>query len=382
MPISNVDRALLPDAARDGPLSSGGDDATAAARSLREWIATSRGDQRLIVLSAALMYSGAAVVGLIEGFVPGTPHFPITSGVVALAITVVLLAFGRRAPRRLLAVMGPLGVVLIAYALAHTEGHGDGAALYAWPVLWTAYFFDRRATVVILVAIGVAHAFALSAMPAGVGYPSRWIDVMVSMSVVAIVIRALTENNDELLARLSAEARVDLLTGLLNRRGLEERASFELEFARRDQLLLGAIAFDIDHFKRINDEHGHDTGDQVLSRIGAILREEIRGTDIAARTGGEEFLVLLTRSRHEEAQAIADRIRTAVSAASIAGVYRVTMSAGIAVSLASHDLEPLLRAADRALYRAKRTGRDRTVMALPDEVAQPQNRRLRSISSN
>ena len=213
MPISNVDRALLPDAARDGPLASGGGDATGAARSLREWIATSRGDQRLIVLSAALMYSGAAVVGLIEGFVPGTPHFPITSGVVALAITVVLLAFGRRAPRRLLAVMGPLGVVLIAYALAHTEGHGDGAALYAWPVLWTAYFFDRKATVVILVAIALAHAFALSAMPAGVGYPSRWIDVMVSMSVVAIVIRALAENNDELLARLSAEARVDLLTG-------------------------------------------------------------------------------------------------------------------------------------------------------------------------
>ena len=192
----------------------------------------------------------------------------------------------------------------------------------------------------------------------------------------------LTENNNDLLARLSAEARVDLLTGLLNRRGLEERASVELEFARRDQLSLGVIAFDIDHFKRINDEHGHDTGDRVLSRIGAILREEIRGTDIAARTGGEEFLVLLTRSSHDEAQAIADRVRSAISAASIAGVYRVTMSAGIAVSLAPHDLQPLLQAADRALYRAKRTGRDRTVVALPDEFTQPQDRRLRAINSD
>ena len=135
---------------------------------------------------------------------------------------------------------------------------------------------------------------------------------------------------------------MDLLTGLLNRRGLEERASVELEFARRDQLSLGVIAFDIDHFKRINDEHGHDTGDRVLSRIGAILREEIRGTDIAARTGGEEFLVLLT----------------------------------------PHDLQPLLQAADRALYRAKRTGRDRTVVALPDEFTQPQDRRLRAINSD
>jgi hypothetical protein len=199
MTTSDAEKVPAPDTGRDGSPAIAGHRGLRATGSLREWIATSRGDQRLIVLSVAWMYAGAAIAGLIEGFVPGTPRFPITSGVIALAITVLLVAFGRRVPRSWLGALGPTGVALIAYALAHTDGYGDGAALYAWPVLWTAYFFGRRTTVMILAAIAIAHAFALRSTPAGIGYPSRWIDVMISMTVVAIVTHTLSENNDDLL---------------------------------------------------------------------------------------------------------------------------------------------------------------------------------------
>ncbi|HEX6390890.1 MAG TPA: diguanylate cyclase, partial [Solirubrobacteraceae bacterium] len=214
---------------------------------------TSRGDSQMVVRTAAWMYAGAAVLGLVEGFIPGTPPMPMVSGIVALAMTAFLLAFGRRLPVKVLPALSLFGVGVIAYALAVTEGYSDGAVLYAWPVIWTAYFFGRRATALVLVATAVAHALAITAMPPGVGYASRWLDVMGAMTIVAIVVRVLAESNDRLLAHASAEARVDELTGLLNRRGLAERAAVELERARRERTAIGAIAIDIDHFKQIND---------------------------------------------------------------------------------------------------------------------------------
>jgi diguanylate cyclase (GGDEF)-like protein len=325
-------------------------------------VAGSRDDARLMVMSAGGMYAGAAFVGLIEGFVPGTPRFPITSGVIALALTGPVLLFGRHVPRVLLSALGPIGVGLIAYALANTRGYGDGAALYAWPVLWTAHFFRRQATAIVIAAIAVAHALALRSMPPGIGYASRWIDVMVSMTIVAVVVRALTENKERLLLSLANEARVDPLTGLLNRRGLDERAAVELARAQRDQLCVSVVAFDIDHFKRINDRHGHETGDQVLERIGEMLREQVRGSDIVARVGGEEFLMLLSGCDAQQAIATAERVRLRATSIAVPGLPSLTLSAGVAATIQHADLASLTARADRALYQAKREGRNRTVI--------------------
>ena len=312
------------------------------------------------------MFGGAAFAGLVEGFVPGTPQFPVLPGLVALAVACSLLIFRRRLHRPWLVLLGPWGVVLIAYSLGLTRGDGDGAVLYAWPVLWTAHFYGRRATCGILVTVGVAHALALRAMPAGIGYPSRWIDVMVSMAVIAVSVRLLTENNDRLVAGLAGEARIDPLTGLLNRRGMDERAEIELRRADRDQLVVSVIALDIDHFKAINDDHGHAAGDQVLTRLGALLNEQIRGSDIAARVGGEEFMLVLTGPDERRAAATAERIRALAATIAISGVPAFTISAGVTATTAPKNITELIAAADRALYEAKRGGRDRMVIGSPD----------------
>ena len=176
-------------------------------------------DRRLMVRSAAAMFAGAAFVGIVEGFTPGGPHFSTVPGFSALALVPVILVLGPHVPRRALAGLGLLGVAMIADALATTHGYGDGAVLYMWPVLWVARFYGRRATAVVVFGIAVAHAYALTQMPPGVGYFDRWLDVMVSVCIVGAVVRVLTERNDLLVAGLHAEARIDPLTGLLNRAG-------------------------------------------------------------------------------------------------------------------------------------------------------------------
>src|ERR1019366_317157 len=127
----------------------------------------------------------------------------------------------------------------------------------------------------------------------------------VSVTVVAVVIMILVQRNDKLLEQLAGEARTDALTGLLNRRGFDERASLELGHARRENRWVAVLVFDIDYFKRINDEWGHEIGDRVLARIGDLLREYSRDIDVTARFGGEEFVVLLPRCTSADAETFA-----------------------------------------------------------------------------
>ena len=328
-----------------------------------------RTNKRLMAYTAAAMYGGAGLDGAIEGLLPGDPSFAIPPVLVSIALTVLLVLIGPRLPRWALAPLGALGVLLIAVALTATPGAGDGAVLYMWPVLWTTFFFGRRGAVSIVLCVGVAHALTLLALPAASSYPGRWIDVMVSVSVVAVVVLTLVHHNDLLLTRLAGEARTDALTGLLNRRGFDERASLDLAHARREGSSLAVIVFDIDYFKRINDEWGHEVGDRVLARIGELLRDQSRDIDVTARFGGEEFVVLLPRSTSADASAFAERVRAALAADAFGGLPTVRMSAGILAASAPASVESMLQGADLALYNAKRAGRDRTVVASGRETA-------------
>ena len=339
---------------------------------------TRRTDTALMVRSAAAMYAGAALLGFIEGVIPGGSDFSLLPSVAAIALAGLIVVFGPLVPRRWLLLLGPLGAALVAYGLASTDGTTDGAVLYLWPVLWTAYFFGRAETVLIVVCIGIAHALALSAMPDGVGSYDRWVDVMGSVVVAAGVTRYLAELNERLVGRLTAEARVDPLTGLLNRRGFEERLRIELARTARDGGTVAVASFDLDHFKRVNDEHGHEFGDRVLRWVGRVLDDHARDVDIAARVGGEEFVVVLPGTDLDGAEAFAGRVRQAVSQRGpevsrgrygIGEELRVTLSAGVTAATGAVDAQVLLATADRALYTAKRTGRDRTVR--DEQVSRP-----------
>ena len=139
-------------------------------------------NKRIMAYTAAAMYGGAAFDGLIEGFLPGDPSFAITPVIVSVATVALLCLAGPHVPRRVLAPLGPLGVVLIAYAVSTTPGAGDGAVLYMWPVLWSTFYLGRRGAIVIVACVAVAHAVTLLALPATSSYPGRWVDVMVSVS--------------------------------------------------------------------------------------------------------------------------------------------------------------------------------------------------------
>jgi diguanylate cyclase (GGDEF)-like protein len=327
-----------------------------------------RRDNHAIVYSAAAIYAGAAAIGLIEGGLPGGPPFSMAPSCGALVMTALILVVGPRLPRWALAALGPLGAAMIGFALATTYGQTDAAVFYMWPALWMAHFYGRAGTVFIVSWIGLVHGVSVWAMPDGIGNIDRWIDVTGSVLVVAAVVRTLSARSDLLVERLKAEARVDPLTGLLNRRGLQERLGVEVARANRESGRLAAVAFDIDHFKTVNDLHGHEVGDRVLTWLGAAIRGEVRGLDIAARQGGEEFAVVMVGAGEAEAHVLAERIREAVRAArerdrfGVPPELAISVSAGVAAATGPLDGPGLLAAADVALYAAKRGGRDRTVV--------------------
>jgi diguanylate cyclase (GGDEF)-like protein/PAS domain S-box-containing protein len=165
--------------------------------------------------------------------------------------------------------------------------------------------------------------------------------------------------------KLREQAIRDALTGLFNRRHFNELAEKELARSRRHGHPTAMVMLDIDHFKRINDGHGHPAGDAVLQRVGELLRAQVRQEDTAARIGGEEFALLLPRTEAAQAGVLAERIRCAVREAEdlLPDAARVTISLGVAVSSGEMKLEALYAAADAQLYRAKQGGRDRVCCA-------------------
>ncbi len=150
----------------------------------------------------------------------------------------------------------------------------------------------------------------------------------------------------------------DPLTGLLNRRYIEERLSEEINRSDRSGEPLSFLMIDVDEFKSYNDRFGHPAGDEALRVVGSILRQNLRGADVAVRYGGEEFSVLLPNTNTEEAEAIAERIRSHIARTEFPK-RQVTVSIGVASRLNGiQSVKDLISAADKALFRAKETGRN------------------------
>jgi diguanylate cyclase (GGDEF)-like protein len=176
-------------------------------------------------------------------------------------------------------------------------------------------------------------------------------------------------------AALAAAARTDAKTGLLNAGAWQREAAVEVTRAARAQAPLAVAIADIDHFKAVNDTHGHLAGDAVLAAVSAAMRDLLRDCDLCGRFGGEEFALLLPRTTAVQALEITERIRQGISQLAIprdgTAAIRVTISIGVAVpSQARRTLDDLLAAADHALYQAKRSGRDCVVMYADTRVPQ------------
>ncbi len=159
--------------------------------------------------------------------------------------------------------------------------------------------------------------------------------------------------------RSRKEAQMDSLTGLLNRRAALNQLSTELQRVRRRQQPMTVLMLDLDHFKDMNDTYGHLTGDRVLARVGSVLKATLRGSDVACRYGGEEFLVIQFDTTIEEASIVAARIYKAVEEAGQELNIPITISVGLTELRAEDTVESLIQRADKALYASKHRGRNR-----------------------
>jgi diguanylate cyclase (GGDEF)-like protein len=171
--------------------------------------------------------------------------------------------------------------------------------------------------------------------------------------------------NARLHGLVERQALVDGLTGLANRRAASDALHAEAARAERLETPLSVVLADLDEFKEVNDVRGHAVGDEVLRIFAAVLRETLRESDVAGRWGGEEFLLLLPGADEEGAAQLAERVRISLAARAIPSVpgLRVTASFGVAEYAGETNTEQLVEAADGALYRAKRAGKDRVERA-------------------
>lgn len=166
------------------------------------------------------------------------------------------------------------------------------------------------------------------------------------------------------------QAAVDGLTGLANRRSADARLEIEHARAQRDPRPLSIALIDLDHFERVNDERGHAAGDRVLAATAHALAATARASDLAARFGGEEFLIVLPATGEDEALLVAERMRAAVEASRVevdGAPIGVTVSIGVGTLQRGESIAVLLERADRALYRAKADGRNRCRVAARED---------------
>ncbi|MCW3033598.1 MAG: hypothetical protein JWM60_1943 [Solirubrobacterales bacterium] len=259
--------------------------------------------------------------------------------------------------------------LMIASAAVLTGGpHSPAMAWFAIPIVTLSARFPTRGVILGLgVTIVMMIAVAFGSDPhAVIAKPPLLIMPLALAIAVAILSTALMRSD----VAHRSEAVIDPLTGMLNRNSLKDRTVELAHQSQRTGQPVGLIVGDLDHFKAVNDSHGHTTGDAVLQDVAYLLRKQLRAFDLAYRIGGEEFLVLLPGANLEQAEAMAERLRQGVQADTVGGGLRVTMSFGVSASSREEafDYQQVCEEADVALYEAKRLGRNRVCGRL---IAQP-----------
>jgi diguanylate cyclase (GGDEF)-like protein len=343
-------------------------------------LAAGRGVERQVaaLTLAGLLFVGAAM-GLSNLFVEGVLREGAQSWVYGgtMALLVVLgawLAFFRRVGRWEtfgLVLLGDLVYVVVAMCIEDPIRHATPLMLL-FAAFVAAWFLGPWMLGVNMVATVLACLLAMwgsydspLALAVQVGVNSG---VLNAASFGVYVLRRRVQR---LLSATQALSHQDPLTGLSNRRFLVEQAPRVWRQARREGSRVAAMVLDLDHFKQLNDAHGHAAGDAVLQAVATSLAATVRPSDVLARTGGEEMIVLGLVSDPAEAHQLAERLRSAVRTSRTDGGHSVTASIGIALARPVDDEDAadamwrLVDRADGAMYEAKQAGRDRVAAVLP-----------------
>jgi diguanylate cyclase (GGDEF)-like protein len=288
-------------------------------------------------LALAGLFAGAAACLLVGVLFPMSAQAPVRLGVVMIAVALVMagatLALGARLPRRALLAETALAMLcnslLVAYAHTPAGAIGDAVA-YGWIVAYVAVFFPRAA---LPFAALTAAAFGAGLLAAGIpGLASAWAVISIATITEAAVLAWLSRAVRRNLA-------TDALTGALNRPGLNAVAR-----RRRRDAQVAVAAIDLDAFRAVNSSEGHAGGDRLLAEAAAAWQGALRREDVLARTGGDEFVLLMPGTSETEAQRVLARLRAA---------HPVAWSSGVADWRPEEPLAACLERADRRLYAAK-----------------------------
>ncbi len=220
-----------------------------------------------------------------------------------------------------------------------------------------AFFIKGRKGLYWSVGFLLVHCTLLLAK--GVGVDKDLLNAYLSYAVVAVIFYFYAWMSERYRGVWESLAKVDSLTGVLSRAAFEEVMAREIERVKRYGSKLSLVMFDLDNFKEINDTYGHLFGDKVLRRVAEVVKENLRKTDVVGRWGGEEFVVLLPGTDGEEARAVAEKLRKKLEALGMGNKVRITASFGVAELKDGDDPLRLILKADKALYTAKRRGKNR-----------------------
>jgi diguanylate cyclase (GGDEF)-like protein len=295
---------------------------------------------------------------------PDTSDHPAIRVIAGLLAFGALVTWGVRTYHPWVARLTALyGLLLVSALMAVTRPIEATPFFYLWPMLYASYFFSRRDVAVAVVVMWVTLGLALFGWSNDPMPQVMFMGVGVSVTLTAVVVTLLRERLTSLIGQLAAASATDYLSGLLNRRAFDSALRSQIERARRSQVPLALVLFDLDHFKQINDRFGHAAGDRALCDFAELLSGEQRAGDTLARIGGEEFAVVLFGAGLEEARAFAERIGRQLQELLIVDHAQLSASAGVAaLSDGAPTPEALLHAADRALYGAKAAGRRRVAV--------------------
>ena len=266
-----------------------------------------------------------------------------------------------------------ISFVYLPFLFFQTAGYEGTAMLFApLSIFLIAIIFKgkgRILLVVLAVLVYIACCVAQYCNPELVVPHATQIDKLIdllvalilastSISIIAVYVINAYEVEETKIRQLANE---DALTGIYNRRKLYEYLTVELEYAKREDVPLFVLLFDLDKFKNINDTYGHSIGDMVLQHTASVVLNQLRSHDFFARYGGEEFFIVLRNTKMANALMVAERIRTTVENHQYDDGVRATISIGLAVSGRGDSVESLVQRVDEYLYKAKEEGRNRIV---------------------
>jgi diguanylate cyclase (GGDEF)-like protein len=328
----------------------------------------------------AVIIRSTAWLGIVAhaGFIPlfalsGQPALAAFN-VLSVATWVGAWLVNRRGRSMLAMWMLTVEVALHAVVAVMRLGWDSDFQYYLIPLIPFMMFNDRARTSVVSVASGIVLTTFVSLRwlgPASVALPPalaafRYANLVIPFLMLGLLSYYFRLASTDVERTMTEIARTDPLTGLLNRRRMEERLAEEAALHRVRGTVFSVVLADVDRFKEINDEHGHDAGDRALSAVAKVFQSALRAGDAVARWGGEEFLLLLPGTELGAAEDVALRLRAAAEQriADLGGLPRaLTLTFGVASFASGSSVEACLKAADEALYRGKAGGRNRVVVA-------------------